>query len=59
MPNGTSNCGPGHLCAALMQGSPAVCVKLCQDDNPEGECAEGSSCNKVFDGFSETVGVCL
>jgi hypothetical protein len=59
-PNGTSNCAPGHICAVTEENAPPVCIELCQDENPEGVCAEGTSCQKVFDPeFVVTVGVCL
>ena len=59
METGVSNCPSGHLCAQTTQNGPPVCIQLCQDDNDEATCAEGTSCQKVFGDEIQTVGACL
>ncbi|MEE2644355.1 MAG: hypothetical protein VYD19_05430, partial [Myxococcota bacterium] len=55
----TSDCAPGHICGAVEQGAPPICIKLCQEDGPEGsDCGEDSQCRTgVFDGLN-TIGIC-
>jgi hypothetical protein len=40
----SSNCAPGHLCSALEEGGPNVCVKLCQDDDTSASCMDNTGC---------------
>jgi len=61
--DGTHNCTNGHICAALQQGAPTECIKLC--DTGDNACPAGFSCTTgVFggdeqgNGASETVGFC-
>ena len=55
---GENNCPGDHLCAAVAQNAPPVCVKVC--DQGEGVvhgCPPGFSCLDVFE--NDNIGVCL
>ena len=65
---GEHDCVNGHLCTALTQGGPTVCVKLCEDaEDAAATCPPGFECRtgifggdqQTGEGASERIGACL
>ncbi|MEZ4468242.1 MAG: hypothetical protein R3F43_28355 [bacterium] len=53
-----SNCPGDHLCAAVAQNAPPVCVKVCEiGEGVAHGCPPGFSCLDVFE--NPAIGVCL